>query len=218
MMFMGQEFLEDGFFDANDPLDWTKATTYSGIMSLYRDMISLRRNLGGQTKGLTGANTNVFHVNDWNKVIGWHRFENGGGGDDVVVIANFSAWPLNNYRVGMPRTGMWRCRMNSDWNGYANDYANTLCVDVEANGNSYDGLSQSAVLNVGAYSFVVYSQDGAVQGNPADLDGNCIVDSGDLGIQLLDIGGPGAGDLDGDGEVTSADVGLLLLETGWTCS
>jgi len=100
----------------------------------------------------------------------------------------------------------------------ANDYANTLCVDVEANGNSYDGLSQSAVLNVGAYSFVVYSQDGAVQGNPADLDGICIVDSGDLGIQLLDIGGPGAGDLDGDGEVTSADVGLLLLETSWMCS
>jgi len=180
-------------------------------------MISLRRNLNSETKGLTGANTNVFHVNDWNKVIGWHRFENGGGGDDVVVIANFSAWPLNNYRVGMPRSGMWRCRMNSDWNGYANDYANTLCVDVEANGNSYDGLSQSAVLNIGAYSFVVYSQDGAVVGNPADLDGSCLVDSGDLAVMLLDFGGPGPGDLDGDGEISSADVSLLLLDFGWSC-
>jgi hypothetical protein len=64
---------------------------------------------------------------------------------------------------------------------------------------------------------VVYSQDGAVVGNPADLDGSCLVDSGDLAIMLLDFGGPGSGDLDGDGEISSADVSLLLLDFGWSC-
>lgn len=217
MMFMGQEFLEDGFFDANDPLDWTKATTYSGILNLYRDMISLRRNINGETKGLTGANTNVFHLNDWNKVIGWHRWENGGGGDDVVIIANFGAWPLQNYRVGMPRGGMWRCRMNSDWNGYSSDYLNTLCVDVDANGSANDSLGQSATMNIGAYSFVVFSQDGASAGNPADIDSNCIVDSADLGMCLGNFGNSGTGDVNADGKVDSSDIGSLLSEMGWTC-
>ncbi len=180
-------------------------------------MISLRRNLNGETKGLTGANTNVFHLNDWNKVIGWHRWENGGGGDDVVIIANFGAWPLQNYRVGMPRGGMWRCRMNSDWNGYSSDYLNTLCLDVDANGSAYDSLGQSATINIGAYSFVVFSQDGASAGNPADIDSNCIVDSADLGMCLGNFGNSGAGDVNGDSVVDSSDIGTLLGEMGWTC-
>ena len=49
-----------------------------------------------------------------------------------------------------------------------------------------------------------------------DLDGSGEVDSGDVGIVLLDCG-PGDGcpsDLDGSGEVDSGDVGLVLLSSG----
>ena len=49
-----------------------------------------------------------------------------------------------------------------------------------------------------------------------DLDGSGEVDSGDVGIVLLDTG-PCAGcptDLDGSGEVDSGDVGLTLLSSG----
>jgi 1,4-alpha-glucan branching enzyme len=219
MMFMGQEFLQDGYFDPGTQLDWSKKTTYAGILQLYKDMISLRRNLNGQTRGLTGANTNVFHVNDWNKLIAWHRWDQGGGGDDVVILANFSTWPVNGYRIGMPRSGTWHCRMNSDWNGYSSDYVNTLAVDVDANGAAYDGMPFSATLNVGAYSFVVYSQSA---GNPADLNGDCSVDAADLGLMLLSFGpcggDCGGADLDGSGEVDAGDLGLLLLEFGWTCN
>ena len=38
MIFMGQEFLEDGYFDDSTPLDWTKTTTYAGILALYTDL------------------------------------------------------------------------------------------------------------------------------------------------------------------------------------
>ena len=47
----------------------------------------------------------------------------------------------------------------------------------------------------------------------ADLDRNGQVDSGDVGLILLDVG-PCFGcptDLDGSGEVDSSDVGLALL-------
>ncbi|MCE9619941.1 MAG: hypothetical protein K8R92_08525 [Planctomycetes bacterium] len=59
---------------------------------------------------------------------------------------------------------------------------------------------------------------GPAESNPADLNGDCVVDSGDLGLLLLDFGpGGGPSDLDGSGEVDGGDVGMLLLDYDWTC-
>jgi hypothetical protein len=135
------------------------------------------------------------------------------------VLANFSGWPINNYRIGLPRTGTWKCRFNSDSSLYASDYSNTPNPDVEANGQAYDGMPTSGTFRVGAYALVVYSQgDAQVPGNPADLDGSCVVDAGDVSFVLLDFGSAGGpSDLDGDGVVGSGDVAMILLEFGWTC-
>ena len=70
---------------------------------MYRDLIALRRNLTGKTGGLTGQNLNVFHLDNGNKTLAYHRWENGGAGDDVVVVANFSNVPLQNLNIGFPR-------------------------------------------------------------------------------------------------------------------
>lgn len=158
MIFEGQEFLEDGYFQDSDPLDWSKASTYSGIVTLYRDLIRLRRNWNNNTRGLRGENVNVFHVNNGAKVIGYHRWQNGGAGDDVVIVANFSGTPYYNYNLGMPRWGMWRVRFNSDWSGYSSNFANTPTLDTDANGAPKDGMGQSANVTVGAYSVVILSQ------------------------------------------------------------
>jgi 1,4-alpha-glucan branching enzyme len=158
MIFQGQEFLEDGWFADTDPLDWGKATTYGKIIDLHRDLIRLRRNWFNNTRGLRGDHVNVHHVNNSGKVIAYHRWQVGGPGDDVVIIANFSAGTYHNYNVGMPRWGLWRVRFNSDWNGYSNDFANTNSLDTDANGAPKDGMGQSANITVGAYSVVILSQ------------------------------------------------------------
>jgi hypothetical protein len=44
-----------------------------------------------------------------------------------------------------------------------------------------------------------------------DLDGNGIVDAGDIGSLLLQFGGSGSADLDGNGVVDSGDIGVMLL-------
>jgi glucose/arabinose dehydrogenase len=49
-----------------------------------------------------------------------------------------------------------------------------------------------------------------VEPNPADLDGNGIVDAADLSILLGGWGGPGLGDLDGNGIIDAADLSILL--------
>jgi 1,4-alpha-glucan branching enzyme len=119
MIFQGQEFLEDKYFRDTVPLDWSKLKTYAGIQALYRDLIRLRRNGFNQTRGLRGQNLNVHHVNNTDKLIGYHRWENGGPGDDVVMVGNFTNRSYDSYSFGFPRAALWRVRFNSNWQGYS---------------------------------------------------------------------------------------------------
>jgi 1,4-alpha-glucan branching enzyme len=159
MIFQGQEVLENGFFADTDPVDWTKATTYAGIQTLYRDLIRLRRNWFDTTRGLRGNNINVHHINDTNKVIAYHRWQNGGAKDDVIIVANFANTSYTSYNLGFPRGGTWRVRFNSDWNGYSSDFANTNAYDTTANAGAKDGMGFNANIGIGPYSLIILSQD-----------------------------------------------------------
>jgi 1,4-alpha-glucan branching enzyme len=159
MIFQGQEFLENGYFQDSVPLDWSKLTTYPGIHSLYRDLIRLRRNWNNQTAGLRGQNLNVHHLNNTDKLLGFHRWQNGGAGDDVVVAVNFANRSYDNYALGFPRPGLWRVRFNSDWQGYSPDYGNKLGYDTVAGTGSRDGMPFQANIGLGPYSVLILSQD-----------------------------------------------------------
>lgn len=159
MIFQGQEFLEDRYFRDSAPLDWAKLDSYPGINLLYRDLIRLRRNWFNQTRGLRGQHVNVHHVNNADKVIAFHRWENGGPGDDVMVIANFANRSYDSYTLGFPRAGGWRVRFNSDWQGYSSDFGNQLGYDTFADDGSRDGMSFEANVGLGRYSVVIFSQD-----------------------------------------------------------
>ena len=159
MIFQGQEFLEDGFFSDTDPLDWSKATTYSGIVDLYSDLADLRRNTAGKTAGLLGNNVNVHHVNNTGKVVAFHRWDNGGAGDDVIVVANFSSTGYSSYNIGFPRGGTWRVRFNSDWNGYDSSFGNWNAYDTTANWGAKDGMNYNGNVGIGPYTVIVLSQD-----------------------------------------------------------
>ncbi len=159
MIFQGQEFLEDGYFQDTDPLDWTKATTFSGIVDLYGDLIALRRNLGNTTAGLSANNVNVHHVNNTGKVIGYHRWNNGGAKDDVIVVANFSSQGFTSYNLGFPSGGTWRVRFNSDWSSYDSSFGNWNAYDTTANWGPKDGMSYNANVGIGPYTIIVLSQD-----------------------------------------------------------
>jgi 1,4-alpha-glucan branching enzyme len=157
MIFQGQEFLEWTKWGDTVPLDWTKAITYAGIWALYRDLVHVRRNAAGNTNGLRGDGVNVFHVNGDAKVIAFHRWMNGGPGDDVVVVANFSTQTLPSYSVGLPRGGTWYLRFNSDWSAYSGDFTN-VGYDTTANGGPNQGMPFSGNVGLGPYSVIALSQ------------------------------------------------------------
>ena len=162
MIFQGQEFLEDGWFDDHAPLDWKKAQTQSGIVHVYCDLIRLRRNLDGRSAGLTGAHINGFHVNDEEKVIAYHRWNQGGPGDDVVVVANFANCARDAYTVGFPRQGVWRIRFNSDRRIYANSFGDHRCPDIIAakpRSDGIDGMPYWGNVTLAPYTVLILSQD-----------------------------------------------------------
>ncbi len=160
MLFMGQEFLESGWFH-NDPqeLDWSKATTYAGITQLYRDLIHLRRNWFNNTQGLRGQHTNMFHINNAAKVLAFHRWDQGGPGDDVVVVMNFGNHGYDSYSIGFPRAGRWRVRFNSDWSGYSSSFGNWFSYDTDAAGSARDNLPFAGNVGLGPYTALILSQD-----------------------------------------------------------
>jgi 1,4-alpha-glucan branching enzyme len=159
MLFMGQEFLAAGWFDDNRMLDWTNAWRFGGITQLYRDLMHLRRNWFNNTRGLRGQNVNVFHVNDLSKLIGMHRWDSGGQGDDVVVLLNFSTQGYPSYELGFPQGGTWRVRFNSDASVYDAFFGNWQTFDTAANGAGIQGMPFSASISIGPYTAVILSQD-----------------------------------------------------------
>ncbi len=162
MIFQGQEMLETRAFGFNTPtpMDFTRAADpkIKGIVQMYRDLIALRRNLAGKTKGLTGQNLNVFHLDNGNKTLAYHRWENGGPGDDVVIVANFSNVPVQNLTIGFPRQGQWHVLFNSGAAVYDPGFANGDSFDTTANPGAMDGLNFNGSVGIGAYSVIILSQ------------------------------------------------------------
>ena len=158
MLFQGQEFLEGGWFRDTIPVDWDQRDEFHGIVRLYRDLIRLRLNHDGLTRGLCGQFIQVYHLHDERKVIAYHRWDKGGPADDVVVVANFLHEPQDSHVIGFPSAGTWKLRFNSDWKGYSEDFGGHPSADVVAEPGQYDGLPFHATLSIGPYSALIFSQ------------------------------------------------------------
>jgi hypothetical protein len=95
---------------------------------------------------------------------------------------------------------------NSLWRGVMPEVG--PCRQVSYFVRATDGAS-----NVGEGEVRNFETNGQC-GSAADLNGDGRVDGEDIGLFLLQWGGPGSADFNGDGLVDGADFGILLLE--WT--
>ncbi len=159
MLFQGQELLEDHWFQDKDPIDWSRAKDEHGILNMYRDLITLRRDLSGTTRGFCGQNIHIFHFDDASKIFAFHRWDKQGSKDSVVVAVNMTTQSRDGYSIGFPRQGLWRTRFNSDSYNYGPDFANHPSLDVEAREPGFDGLPCSGKISIGPYTVVIFSQD-----------------------------------------------------------
>lgn len=158
MLFQGQEFLAGGSFRDTVPVDWEQRDEFRGILELYRELIQLRLNRAGHTRGLIGHHIAVHHLHHASKSLAFHRWDQGGPGDDVIVVANLSRDIRSNHLIGFPAAGRWTLRFNSDWQGYNDDFENHPSTDVIAEPLPCDGMPCQAEITIGRYSVLIYSQ------------------------------------------------------------
>jgi 1,4-alpha-glucan branching enzyme len=153
MLFMGQEMLAVDQFGCGTPLDWSRTTTYSGVVKFYRDLARLRRNLDGVSLGLTGPNL-FWHVvrNDapW-KLLAFHRW--GAGPDDqVMVVMNFTSTTVPSYWINSwPADGPWYVNLNSDSTYFSSDFGNQGSSQVTVSGGRGE-------IAIGPYSVLILSR------------------------------------------------------------
>ena len=159
MLFQGQEVLDYEAFDDQQPIRWyERMQAHSGIHHMYRDLIRLRRNWFNTTAGLRGQHVHVFHVNNADKVIAFHRWQNGGPGDDVIIVVNFADRTYGSYTIGLPRLGEWKVRFNSDWKGYSPLFRDQPGYDTTAHHGGSDDMPFHGNIGIGPYACLILSQ------------------------------------------------------------
>ena len=153
MLLQGEEFMQEGNFNDWQMLEWAKTKQFAGIVLAHQHLIGLRLDVYGNTTGLTGPHINVFHQDNDNRVIAYHRWLHGGVHDDVIVIAHFNDKRFNSYELKLPIPGSWTVRFNSSWKGYSPDFNQTKTTDITTD---KDG---KATLELADYNLVILSQD-----------------------------------------------------------
>ena len=159
MLFQGQEFLQGEWFRDDVPLDWDLNKEFHGVVRLYRDLIRLRLNRDGNTRGLCGQHILVTHVNEAENVVVFQRWDEHGAGDDVMIVANCSNAAKENYLIGLPEAGLWKLRANTDASIYSDDFSNCASGDLNGEQGERDSLQAQAPVSIGPYSVLIYSKD-----------------------------------------------------------
>jgi 1,4-alpha-glucan branching enzyme len=124
LLFMGQEFAQREEWNDAKSLDWwlLDAPAHEGVRRLLIDLNSAYREqaaLHGRDNEPEGFEWLIGN-DQANSVFAWVRRSD--GANPVVVVANMTPLPRENYRVPMPREGKWSERINTDaeWYGGTN--------------------------------------------------------------------------------------------------
>ena len=118
LLFMGGEFAQGSEWSADRGLDWwvLDFDGHQGVQRLSRDLNTAYKQapalweLDSSADGFSWIDANDAQGN----VLSFIRFPSSGASGALVCIANFSATPHLEYRVGLPAAGHWREVVNTD--------------------------------------------------------------------------------------------------------
>jgi len=123
MLFQGQELLEDRCSKIKTRSTGLELRTKAYSQHV-RDLIVLRRNLSGKTRGLCGQNVQIYHFDEWGQA---HRLPSlgykQGPTDSVVVVVNMTNQNRDGYVIGFPRPDCGKRALNSDSYNYGPNFA-----------------------------------------------------------------------------------------------
>ncbi len=198
MFLQGGEWAEDIKFDGGwgNRIDWAKAVSRPEMTLFFRDAIGIRR---AECALRADAASNVYEINDAGDVVAFRR----GTGEEIVVIANFSATNYGSYGISFPKNGTWYEILNSQASAYGgNGWGNGGSVWV-------DGYYANIVIP--QWSILVLRHENP-RGRSSDLDYDGDVDLKDYAILQQAVGDAGCGmayDIDENGRIDDGDAASM---------
>jgi 1,4-alpha-glucan branching enzyme len=158
LLFMGSEFAQGNEWSEKNGLDWwvLQYQYHSGVQRLVRDLNTTYHELpalwsqDASPAGFGWIDSNDAHGN----VLSFLRFGAQEHGAPVLAcVANFSAMPHLQYRVGLPLAGRWREVLNTDATSYGGSGMGNLGT-VHAVPKPWHGRPASASIVVPPLSVV----------------------------------------------------------------
>ncbi|MEX2598226.1 MAG: 1,4-alpha-glucan branching protein GlgB [Dehalococcoidia bacterium] len=129
LLFMGGEFGQGREWDHDSSLDWPLLDIpwHAGVRDWTRQLNHLYRNESALHHGDTDESGFewVDASDTAGSVISFLR-KSHGGGEEILVVCNFTPITRENYAVGVPRGGYWRELLNSDAAEYQGSGAGNL--------------------------------------------------------------------------------------------
>ncbi|MEM7622244.1 MAG: alpha-amylase family glycosyl hydrolase [Planctomycetota bacterium] len=204
----GSEWLEDAPWEF-EKIDWAHKTQYGHVFRYFQDLIAMRTT----KRALFASSPSVTrHVNEAANVFSFERF--GDDGRKYLVVANFSNDALDGYRLGIPTSGRWGVVLNSEarrYGGSGDGSMGRITVQLAP----WDGLGQSAALDLPARGLLVLQQDPeyAASCNPSDVAAPVgVLNAADVNafVNAFISGAGGDGDLNGDGVRNASDISVFI--------
>jgi 1,4-alpha-glucan branching enzyme len=149
LLFMGGEFAQRGEWNHDTALDWPLLAhdAHRGVQTWLGDLNRVYREEPAlYQQDFTNAGFEWISCNDFEQsVLAFLRRDR--GGNSVAAICNFTPVVRKNYRIGVPRGGVWQERLNSDAGVYGGSGVGNFGA-VEASPLPYDGQPYSLTLTL----------------------------------------------------------------------
>ena len=163
LVFMGGEFAQDREWNHDAPLDWNalEDPLHRGMQHLVRDLNHLytahpsAHIYDHDSKGFQWIVGNDVA----NSVFAFCRYAD--NAPPLLIVCNFTPVPRPNYRIGVPRGGVWREILNTDAVGYGgSNVGNGGAVQASANPRHEQPYSIDIVVPpLGACVFIIDNEE-----------------------------------------------------------
>lgn len=152
MLFQGQEFMEDSYFQDTVELNWDKLESHHGISRLVADLIKMRTGEIAGYEGLRQQPVNITHLNNDSKVLAYLRGEEN---SRVLIVINFSNTDYMEYNLDFPENSKWKLCLNTVAKEYDNDFSEMEVHDPEFS-NSPSEEARRATFEIPAYAALIF--------------------------------------------------------------
>ncbi len=161
LLFMGGEFGQKREWQHDESLEWhvLQFPLHEGVRRWVRDLNHVYRAIPAlYQRDFTPDGFQWIDANNADQSIIVYLRKGQMPGEVALIACNFTPLPRDNYRIGVPRGGWWRERLNSDATEYGGSGIGNF-GGVEASPLPSHGMSHSVALRLPPLSAVVLTPD-----------------------------------------------------------